>query len=321
MIITGASGFVGVNLCHHFARAGKRVIALEGTSNRKWRLAETPPGIELRAVDLTDSGAVTKFIQETQPEVFINCAAYGAYSSQKDSKRIYQVNFEAVRVILEALSQVQDLRAFIQAGTSSEYGLNCTAPSEDWQELPDSDYAVSKIAATALTQFYGLKKQLPAWVFRLYSVYGPYEDMSRLIPKLILASHEGKLPPLVNPDVSRDFVFVDDVCRAFEALIDRAPGLAKGGIYNIGSGQKTTLRNLVDTARPALGVAAQPDWGSMANRHWDHADWYANPAKARRDLGWQATTALADGLKATSKWMKENPGLVKEAIQNDVTIS
>jgi dolichol-phosphate mannosyltransferase len=321
LVITGASGFVGARLCQHFAAQGRRVIAVEGTSRRKWRLADArAQDFETRAVDLADQARVQEFIREAQPEVWINCAAYGAYSVQSDAARIYRVNFEAVRWMLDALGQVNGFRAFIQAGSSSEYGLNCSGPSEDAPTRPDSDYAVSKVAATALTQYYGLKKGVPAWVFRLYSVYGPYEDTSRLIPKLVLAAHEGRLPPLANPEISRDFVYVDDVCRAFDALIARADATPRGEVFNIGSGRKTTLRDLVEVARDTLGIDAQPDWGSMADRKWDHADWFANPAKAAQVLGWQATTGLADGLRLTSEWMKKNPELVKEAIQNDVTI-
>src|SRR6185369_12426045 len=114
-------------------------------------------------------------------------------------------------------------RAFVQAGTSSEYGFNCSAPSEDAPTLPDSDYAVSKIAATGLVRLYARKHGVPAFVLRLYSVYGPYEDFSRLIPTLLWEARAGRFPPLVSPNISRDFVYVDDVARVFDVVVERAP--------------------------------------------------------------------------------------------------
>jgi nucleoside-diphosphate-sugar epimerase len=253
-----------------------------------------------------------------QPSVVINCAAYGAYSSQTDAERIYRVNLHGVRHLLEAARELPRLRAFIQAGSSSEYGLNCTAPSEDGPTLPDSDYAVSKIAATAATQFYALKHGVPAWSFRLYSVYGPFEDFSRLMPRLLLGAQRQTFPPLVNPGISRDFVYVDDVCRALESIVEKAPSLRSGEVYNIGTGVRTTLGELVSLVRSTFDIASEPQWGTMPNRAWDHADWYADPSKAKRDFGWSASVSLRDGLLATMRWLDSNPELVAEGQRSSV---
>jgi dolichol-phosphate mannosyltransferase len=155
-------------------------------------------------------------------------------------------------------------------------------------------------------------------VFRLYSVYGPLEDFSRLVPRLLLEARQGRLPPLVNPAISRDFVFVDDVCRAVESVIELGPSLRPGEIYNIGTGVRTTLGELVALARAAFGVADEPAWGSMPDRAWDHPDWYADPRKAQRDFGWRASVSLRDGLVATMRWLAENPELVAEGQRNSV---
>jgi dolichol-phosphate mannosyltransferase len=253
-----------------------------------------------------------------QPSVVINCAAYGAYSSQTDAERIYRVNLHAVRYLLEAARELPRLRAFIQAGSSSEYGLNCSAPSEESHTLPDSDYAVSKIGATAVTQLYALKHGVPAWVFRLYSVYGPFEDFSRLVPRLLLSAREQTFPALVNPAISRDFVFVDDVCRAVESLVEKAPSLRPGEIYNIGTGNRTTLGDLVSLVRSTFAIASEPQWGTMPNRSWDHRDWYADPRKAKRELGWNASVLLGDGLSRTMRWLDSNPDLISEGQRSSV---
>lgn len=203
-------------------------------------------------------------------------------------------------------------------GSQSEYGLNCTAPSESSAATPDSEYAVSKVAATAVTQYYGKKLGLSAWAFRLYSIYGPYEDASRLIIRLLACAQQKKLPPLVNPSISRDFIHVDDVCRAVEAVISQADRLPKGEVYNIGTGHCTTLDQLVSIATETFGITDAPAWGSMANRHWDHADWYSNPAKAKRELGWQATLTLREGLEKTMNWIKQHPEAMLSATQQSV---
>lgn len=318
VIVTGATGFVGANLCTFLAQRGATVIALDGPSGRPWRAETLPPSVRRVQLDLCEENDVRKFIRETQPAYFLNLAAYGAYSNQTEAKRIYHVNFEAVRIILDELQGVSSLRAFIQAGSSSEYGLNCTAPGEGAQTLPDSHYAVSKVAATALTQFYGKKYGMPAWVFRLYSVYGPLEDTSRLIPKLLMHAQDRKLPPLVHPDISRDFIHTADVCHAFKQLMCQASTVARGEIFNIGSGSKTTLGELVEIARREFDISNEPQWGSMPNRHWDHPDWYANPQKACDHFGWSAQTSLAKGLRSTIEWMRDYPEQLALAEQNNV---
>ncbi len=317
IVVTGSSGFVGANLVRHFAAKGARVIGVEGPTGLDWRTRGLS-GLELVKVDLCNEGDVKAFIRETRPFAVLNCAAYGAYPSQTEANRIYRVNFDGVRYMLEALRGCKSLRAFVQAGSSSEYGLNCVGPSEDAPTMPDSDYAVSKVATTALIQCYGLKYGVPGWVLRLYSVYGPFEDFSRLMPRLLLRARENGFPPLVNPAISRDFVYVDDAVRAFEAVIEHADRLRPAQIYNIGAGARVTLEDLVMVARATFDIGKSPAWGSMPDRHWDHADWYSDPRKAARELGWTARTTLVDGLRATMAWMEAHPELVREGQKSTV---
>lgn len=317
VFVAGACGFVGSQICRYFAARGATVVAVDGPSGNDWRVRDVE-GLRRLKLDLTSSADVRAVLEREQPSVIVNCAAYGAYSSQTDTRRIYEVNFHAVRHLLEAARTIPNMRAFVQAGSSSEYGLNCTAPPEDAPTLADSDYSVSKIAATSAVQMYAAKYNLPTWSFRLYSVYGPTEDFSRLIPRLLLHAREKALPDLVNPRISRDFVYVDDVCRALELLIEKAPGLRRGGIYNIGTGVRSTLSDVVSTLRDTFDIEAEPEWGSMPERAWDHADWYADPSKAERDFGWKSSTSLRDGLKATMRWLERNPDLIEEGRRSSV---
>lgn len=317
LVVTGAAGFVGANLVRAFHEKGYRVIGIDGPTSRHWRLRGLS-SVPLARVDLTSKDEVAKFIHDTRPSVVINCAAYGGYSMQTAIDRTYRVNFEGVRNLLESVCGLAQLQAFIQAGTSSEYGFECAAPREGSSTIPDSHYAVSKVAATALVQYYARKHGVPACCLRLYSVYGPYEEFSRLIPRLLLAAKAGRLPPLVNPKVSRDFVYVDDVVRAFETVVRKRSRLGKGEIYNIGTGTATTLQKLVATSRRIFRVEESPKWGSMENRHWDHPRWYSNPAKARKELGWRATTGLEAGLRATMRWMDAHPEAILDGQRHSV---
>jgi nucleoside-diphosphate-sugar epimerase len=317
ILVAGACGFIGANVCRFMAARGAAILAVDGPSGNDWRLRDVP-GVRRVKLDVCSRSDLHAFMAREQPTVVVNCAAYGAYASQDDAARIYRVNFDAVRFMLEAARELPRFRAFIQAGSSSEYGLNCSAPPEDGATRPDSEYAVSKIAATAVTQLYALKHHVPAWVLRFYSVYGPYEDFSRLIPRLVQCAAKRTLPTLVDPSISRDFVFVDDVCQAVESVLERASQLRPGEIYNIGTGVRTSLDDLVSLVRATFRISAQPEWGTMPNRSWDHPDWYADARKAKRDLQWSAATPLHQGLRATMDWVQSNPGLVIEGQKSSV---
>lgn len=137
---------------------------------------------------------------------------------------------------------------------------------------------------------------------RLYSVYGPYEDPRRLVPALLVRGLRGELPQLVEPDVARNFVSVQDVVRAF---LLAANGAEHGTVYNVGSARQTTIREIVQITRVALGVDVQPQWGSTAQRSWDTTTWLSCTNRIRRELGWEPENDLEQGLRGMAAWLRE----------------
>jgi dolichol-phosphate mannosyltransferase len=300
ILVLGASGFVGANLFKMLAAQRSDVHALVRRA-RNWRLADVKDE-QIISCDLNDRAAAKHLAVSLQPQTVFDCVAYGAYSFEEETDLIHQTNFNALVHFVEQLRK-QKMAAFVHAGSSSEYGLNCTAPSEDAACEPNSHYAISKVALAQYLRWVGKQHAFPAVNLRLYSVYGPLEDTSRLIPNVVREALRGALPPLVDPRTSRDFVYVDDVCGAFIAAAARMhPGLY-GESLNIGSGQRTTIADLAEIARAQFGVTQAPRFGSMEGRSWDLADWYSNPAKAGEMIGWQAGTPLAAGLQRTADWV------------------
>jgi dolichol-phosphate mannosyltransferase len=306
-LVTGAAGFLGANLVRHLAVAGHDVTALLRSHKEAWRLDEISSDVQMLEVDLRDTVAIERIVTTAKPQWIFHLAAHGAYSWQTDIETMISVNIRATAALLAAARKA-DIEAFVNAGSSSEYGLKTHAPREDeWLE-PNSQYAVTKAAGSHLTAL-AAAEGLPAVTLRLYSIYGPWEDPGRLIPALTREAAHGRLPPLVGPETARDFVYVDDCCEAMLRAAQRnAPG-GPGAILNIGSGSQTRLDELVEIARTALGVEARPQWGSMDQRRWDTSVWVSNPRAAFEHLGWQANMSLAEGLARTSAWMEAHPAL------------
>lgn len=301
VLVLGASGFIGANLLHRLTAVRSDVT---GTvfSGDTWRLAGVPSA-HIAFLNLQDPVSVASVLRRVAPKTIFDCSSFGAYSFEQDYERIHATNYLSFLRLMEEVSTME-LAAFVHAGSSSEYGLNSAGPSEETPLVPNSHYAVSKAAASAAVTYFGKIRGLPVVNLRLYSVYGPWEDSSRLIPVLCEKSLHGELPVLARANVSRDFVHIDDVVEAFA---DTALHMSKemaGESINIGSGRLTTMADLASIALTQFGLTAEPRFSPAAGRAWDTDKWYADIAKANRMLGWSARIGLADGLESTRAWWK-----------------
>jgi UDP-glucose 4-epimerase len=305
-LVTGAGGFVGANLVTHLLDRDHEVAAVVRPGGEPWRLVAHDDEIELVECDLADPVAVEQMAVNQKPDVIFHLAAHGAYSWQQDLAKMLAVNLGSTQALLDAALRL-DAR-LINAGSSSEYGYKDHAPSEDEIARPNSHYAVTKLAATHLCQLAADKHGVRAITLRLYSIYGPWEEPGRLIPTLVRAARAGSWPPLVDPSIARDFVWVDDACQAFLLAAD-ASAAEPGAVFNIASGAQTTLGELVATAAEVFHVTTQPTWGSMQQRAWDTSVWVGDPTRARRELEWQVTTALPGALTEVGRWFDEHPEL------------
>jgi nucleoside-diphosphate-sugar epimerase/glycosyltransferase involved in cell wall biosynthesis len=303
ILVLGGSGFIGANLLRSILEVRPDAV---GTTTRvpAWRL-EGLSERNIRIVDLLVDSNLEALLDDVRPRVIFDCVAYGAYSFETDSGLIYQTNFNFVSRLLDRLVG-RNVSSYIHAGSSSEYGDNASAPKESDPSEPNSEYAVSKIAAANLLHFWGKHKKFPCCNLRLYSAYGPLEDSSRLIPTLVRNGVEGKYPPFVSPHISRDFVYVDDVTEAF---VDASLNLVEadyGESFNIGSGKRTTIGEVAALAREVFSIAEAPAF-TMPDRRWDVAEWFANPLKAKERLGWSPRTEFRDGLSRMIDWFRALP--------------
>lgn len=300
ILVLGASGFVGANLFRMLLKYRDDVY---GTTSRfpAWRL-EGLPQSNVLMVDLLVDSNLDNLLDDVKPRTVFNCVAYGAYSFETDSQLIYQTNFNFTSKLMARLA-ARHIASYIHAGSSSEYGDNAAGPKESDMPAPNSDYAVSKVASANLIYYYGKRKAFPCANLRLYSVYGPMEDSSRLIPNIVMSGVEGKYPEFVSPNISRDFMYVDDVCEAF---FDAALNLREedyGESFNIGTGLKTTIGDIAAWAGQFFEIHSPPAF-SMPNRTWDVSDWYANNGKAQTCLQWQPRTDFRTGMASTVEWYR-----------------
>jgi nucleoside-diphosphate-sugar epimerase len=295
------------NLQSRVLKEGHEVHLLLRKGYSRWRIDSIQDEVNSHIVDLNDVEALGSSIASIRPDWVFHLAAYGAYSSQSDLRRMTETNLVVTANLVDACTRI-GFEAFINTGSSSEYGLKNHAPSENELIEPNSFYAVTKAAATHYCRFIAQSRNASLTTLRLYSVFGPYEEPTRLIPTLIVEGLKGCLPSLVNPSVSRDYIFIQDVLDAY-ILAASNPAITASKIYNIGTGVQTSLREVVDLACLALPIKDKPEWGTMPDRQWDTSIWVADHTSITKDLGWQPRYSLGDGFKLTVDWLKSNQSI------------
>lgn len=308
VIVTGATGFVGANLARRLLRDGHEVHLLVRAGYQPWRIEEIRGDVHLHEVQLHEIESVTCVIDQIRPDWIFHLAVYGAFSSQTNQLHLVQTNIRGTINLVQACLKT-GFEAFVNTGSSSEYGFKDHPPAETEVLEPNSLYAASKAAATAYCRQTAQERNVHLPTLRLYSVYGPYEDPTRLISTLIVRGLQGELPPLVGPETSRDFVHVDDVVEAY-LLAATHPSQEPGAIYNVGTSVQTTVREAVAVARQALEIPAEPCWGTMPARSWDTSVWVSDNRKISKELAWTPRYNFLRGFTATVEWFRAHPELL-----------
>lgn len=304
ILITGGGGFIGANLAHRLVRLGFHPHLFVRTVKNTWRIQSIRKEISLYECDLTNESRVRGLIKQIKPKYIFHCATYGGYSFQTDFHKILTTNLFGTFNLVNACLQ-NGFGGFINTGSSSEYGFKDFPCDEKTLPDPNSDYALSKLSATLYCQSLAWGHRLPLVTFRLYSVYGPYEEPKRLIPTLIRCGFQKKSPPLVDSKTARDFIHIDDVVDLYlGALRKRLPS---GEIFNVSTGKQSTVRDVVLDASRAIGFQFKQNWGSMKNRAWDTNTWVGKNQKARKFFKWVPQESLQSGLEKTVRWYQENP--------------
>ena len=301
VLVLGAGGFLGANLLRTLL-AHRDDVTGTVFHTPAWRLQGVPERNAI-VVDLLVDSNRDELLDRLKPRTIFNCVGYGGYAFEAESDLIYETNFNLTAKLLQRLEDF-DIFCYVHSGSSSEYGDRAAGPKEDDLPQPNSDYAVAKVSCANLLHLYGKKKSLPCANLRLFSVYGRYEDASRFIPALVRCGLQGEFPPLVDGAISRDFVYVGDIC---EAYIDTVLNLREpffGDSFNIGSGRKTTIAEAAKAAAELFSIPGQPAYGAMERRKWDLVDWFSNQNRTTQILRWKARTEFREGLRRTADWYR-----------------
>lgn len=302
--VTGATGFVGSNICRRLIALGNHVSVLSRKKALNWRLADIRDSITVYEGDMLQMDFASVFSKE-KPDVVIHCASYGAMPEERDAEIMVDINIKGLIRLVQACRDGR-VKLFINTGSSSEYGVKNKPMNEDDSLHPINDYAVTKVAGTLFCQKESRNSLLSLVTLRLFSPYGYYEQETRFVPSVIQSALQKSPLHASSPGFVRDFVFIDDVVHAY---IDASSGNYKklnGQVINIGSGGQHTLENVVKTVSNIAKCTVDVTWNPALKqtRQIEPTCWQADISKAKKLLHWTPKSTLRDGLKKTMEWKK-----------------
>lgn len=285
--VVGAGGFIGRSLVTHLVQDGAKVLALGRRSSPTtlgW-----PALVETGAVDFQDDHAARRALVAFRPTVVINLATV----RRGDAHLLHAINVVGPSRLVEACARA-GVRRLIHATSATEYGGAPAPLREDGPTAPNTPYGRSRLAGSIAALAAGHLHQVEVLVLRLFQPFGPSMSPDLLLPRALVCARTGETLPLTPPGATRDFVHIQDVCRAFAAAVDAAQTL--GGIANVCSGAPTDNHALVDVVEQAVGRPVQRDIGAVPLRPWDRPDWYGDTARAAEWLGWGPRVSLLEGV-------------------------
>ncbi len=283
VFVTGASGFLGAHVVGMLKSAGAEVYDAR--------------------VDLLNVPALRAALAIAEPDCIIHLAAYGARPGEHDRDRMFAVNVEGSVNLWNALPA--SARRVVMAGTCVEYAAADAPVNEQYPCDPRNAYAAAKHAAVSLLRASAREDERQVIVLRPFGPYGPGDDSDRVIPFTLRRLIAGEPVPLSQGEQLRDFAFVDDHARAF--LLAAAADIADAApIYNIGSGEGVPLRAVIEAAADAVHPSARQllQFGALPYRADEGRVICGDISAARRDLGYQPTVPLAEGLAKTVSWIR-----------------
>ena len=308
VLVTGATGLVGSSLVRCLLSADAEVHALvlpepepESDLLRSGRLAR----IRVHEGRLEDPVAVAAAVEAARPRFVFHLGAQPLVGlARAHPVATFEANVRGTWTLLEACRTLPEPPIVAVASSDKAYGASAKLPYVETDPLAGSEpYEASKAITDILAQTYARSYGLPTRIARCGNIYGIGDwNWSRIVPGTIRSLLRGERPVLRSDGTPvRDYIHVDDVVAAYLALAtaDVAPGEA----FNFSSGERLTVREVVDAVTAAVGAALQPV--VLNEARGEIAAQYLDSSKARTTLGWKPRRRLGESLSEIVTWYRE----------------
>ena len=288
ILIVGGTGFIGYHLAKRSLKKGWTVTSISSKAPKKKRYL---PKVKYLLCDITKKKALRRNIQK-QFKYVVNL---GGYVDHSNKEKTFQSHYIGCKNLTEILLKKAP-KAFIQIGSSIEYGNAKSPQKENFRCNPKSVYGKAKLLASKHLLNLFKKQEFPSTVLRLYQAYGPRQDLNRFIPIIISGCIKNKKFPCSKGNQLRDFLYVDDVVNAIlKSLTNKN---ARGQIINIGSGKPRKIKNIIDYIK-RTSKGGYPQFGRVKLRKDEILEVYPDIKKAKNKINWSPRISFKKGLKIT----------------------
>jgi UDP-glucose 4-epimerase len=289
ILVTGGRGFFGAHLCRYLHAKGAEVHA---TSRFKRHSGRRGP-VWWQA-DFSEIDSVRSVLGAINPDVIFHLSgtATAAPEPQLVAPTFESLVKSAVNILMVATGN--GCRRIVLTGSSTE-------PACDNGEIvPNSPYAVAKLATAAYGHMFRAVFDAPVVVVRPFMTYGPGQDCGKLIPYVIRALLTRQVPKLSGGRLRADWIYIDDVIEGLVAAGEVSNLPSASTTIDLGSGRLVSVREIVEQLVLLTRSPIQPLFGAVPDRPLERQ----RIAHAENPLGWKAVTSLEDGLRKTIDWYK-----------------
>lgn len=313
-IITGGAGFIGSNFIHYIIQKHQeyKIICIDKLTyaGNMENLTSVIHNENFKFIkgDIADRNFIYKLFDQQKPDIVVNFAAESHVDRSIEDPGIFlETNVIGTGVLLDAC-RIYGIKRYHQVSTDEVYGdLPLDRPdlffTEETPLHTSSPYSASKASADLLVQAYYRTYQLPVTISRCSNNYGPYHFPEKLIPLMIVnALNDKELPVYGTGENVRDWLYVEDHCRAIDKIIHNG---TVGEVYNIGGHNERTN---IQVVKQVLKELEKPEGliTFVADRKGHDRRYAIDPAKIHRELGWEPTTTFEVGIKKTIQWYLEH---------------
>lgn len=297
VLVTGGAGFIGSAMARRLLSEGYKVVIIDNllTGSK----ANIPDGAEFLNMDLGDKNSYEKMQGLSCDAVFHLAGQSSGEASFNDPLYDLRSHVMSTFFLLEWCRK-KNIKRFLYASSMAVYGDPDRLPvREDDPKKPKTFYAAAKLSAEAYINLYQTLG-VNTTIFRLFSVYGPGQNLENKLQGIVsiyLSYMLENVPVNVrgSKDRFRDLVYISDVVDAWMAVF-KGPN-SYGKTYNVASGKKTRVEDLVMALKSAFGDKDYPVEYSRTGTPGDQFGMLGDIKRIKKDLGWSPKVALKDGIK------------------------
>lgn len=300
VFLTGASGFIGSYVLRRLLERGDDVAVLL-RSSRPWRIEDVIGRASVIVGDLAKPDEFAPALVKFAPHTVLHVGWSGVQGRYRNDEQQLR-NVENTVALLQTAKQA-GARHFVGLGSQAEYGPRQGIISESAPTRPTTLYGTAKLAACHAAEQSCRQSGIRFSWLRLFSAYGPRDDGAWMVPSTILALIRGERPKLTKGEQIWDYIHAGDAAAAIAAV---AAAPTAEGVFNLGSGETASIRSIVERIRDLVAPGAALGFGELDYRPDQVMHLEADISRLRSVAGWKPRVSLADGLRQTVEWFREN---------------